>query len=273
MRAFNVAAVIVRLAFQITIIGIFMSIQSKKVIITGASSGIGKALAFEYAKRGFDIGLCARRESELAELCQQIQQQYPQCQCYWQSLDVTDTQAVKDVIPQLQEKLGGLDVIIANAGITGVRRTGSGDLSTDERIFAVNLFGAIATIDIAAAIFKKQGYGQIVGISSFSAFRGIPGSAAYSASKAALTNYLQAVGTELSGRGIAVTCIHPGFINTDLADNMSKYPFVIDADKAANKMANAIDKKKKNITVPAWPWAALKYVMPLLPDKMMKNIF
>lgn len=247
--------------------------MSKKIIITGASSGIGRALAFEYAQRGYDIGLCARREQVLATLCQDIQQRHPQISCYWQTLDVAQTEQVKEVINQLSSKLGGLDIIIANAGITGVRRTGSGNLTTDERIFAVNLMGAIATVDAAVALFKQQKHGQVVGISSFSAFRGIPGSAAYSSSKAALSNYLQAVSTELSGRNIHISCIHPGFINTDLADNMSKYPFVISADKAARTMANAIAKKKKNITVPAWPWAALKYVMPLLPDKLMKGIF
>lgn len=247
--------------------------MTQSVIITGASSGIGKALAFEYAKRGFNIGLCARRENELQQLCNEIQQQYPQVTCQWQSLDVTNTEQVKTVINKLTTQLGGLDIMIANAGITGVRRTGSGDLSTDEKVFAVNLMGAIATIDAAVAIFKQQGHGKVVGISSFSAFRGIPGSAAYSASKAALSNYLQAVSTELHGRNINICCIHPGFINTDLADNMSKYPFVIAADKAARAMANAVAKNKKNVTVPAWPWATLKYLMPLLSDRSMKKIF
>lgn len=247
--------------------------MSQSVIITGASSGIGKALAFEYAQRGFNIGLCARREAELQQLCNDIQQQYPQVKCQWQSLDVTNNEQVTKVINELASRLGGVDIVIANAGIIGVRRTGSGDLSTDEKIFAVNLMGAIATVDAAVAIFKQQGHGKVVGISSFSAFRGIPGSAAYSASKAALSNYLQAVSTELSGRNIQVCCIHPGFINTDLADNMSKYPFVIKANKAATAMANAINKNKKNITIPAWPWAALKYLMPLLSDKAMKKVF
>lgn len=247
--------------------------MSKSVIITGASSGIGRALALEYAARGFNIGLCARREHELQALCADIKQQHPQVKCEWKTLDVTQSEQVKTVIAQLTERLGGLDIIIANAGVVGVRRTGSGDLSTDEWIYAVNLMGAIATIDAAVAKFKEQGHGTVVGISSFSAFRGIPGSAAYSSSKAALSNYLQAVGTELSGRNIKVCCIHPGFINTGLAKDMHKYPFVISAPKAANKMANAISKGKKNVTVPAWPWAVLKHVMPLLPDSVIKKIF
>lgn len=247
--------------------------MSQNVIITGASSGIGKALAFEYAKRGFNLGLCARRENELQQLCNEIQQQYPHVICKWQRLDVADLEQVKTVINELATQLGGLDIMIANAGIVGVRRTGSGDLSVDEKIFAVNLMGAIATIDAAVAIFKQQSHGTVVGISSFSAFRGIPGSAAYSASKAALSNYLEAVRTELYGHNINVCCIHPGFINTDLADGMSKYPFVISADKAARTMANAVAKSKQNTAVPAWPWAALKHLMPLLPDSVIRKIF
>lgn len=247
--------------------------MAKKIIITGASSGIGRALAFEYAKRGFDLGVCARREAELESLCHSIKQQYPKVKTYWHKLDVADSASVKPAINALKEQLGGLDIIIANAGIIGVRRTGNGELSTDERIFAVNLHGAIATIDAAVAIFRAQKHGQVVGISSFSAFRGIPGSAAYSASKAALSNYLQAVSTELNNKNIQVTCIHPGFIKTELADNMDKYPFVIPAKRAARLMANAISRHKKNVIVPAWPWAILKHVMPLLPDSVIKKVF
>lgn len=247
--------------------------MSKNIIITGASSGIGKALAFEYAKRGYNLGLCARRESELQALTDAIKQQYPQQTCLWEKLDVTQLENVLPVFESLTARLGGLDIVIANAGVVGVRRTGNGDFATDKKIFDVNLYGAIATVDAATALFRKQKHGHIVGISSFSAFRGIPGSAAYSSSKAALSNYLQAVGTELSGKGIQVSCIHPGFIKTDLSPGMEKYPFVIAADKAAAVMANAIEKKKKNVTVPAWPWAVLKHLMPLLPDNIVKKVF
>src|SRR5690554_8210080 len=100
--------------------------------------------------------------------------------------------------------------------------------------------GAIATVDAAVAIFKDQGHGQIVGISSFSAFIGILGSAAYSASNAGCSYYLQAARTELCNRNIQVTCIHPRFIQTDLSPNMEKYPFVIKPDEADKVMARSI---------------------------------
>ena len=247
--------------------------MTKRIIITGASSGIGEALAYELASQGNHLALCARREEELKDLCGKLKDKYPNGEFIWETLDVSQLDQVGPTIHKLKDRLGGLDTLVANAGVVGVRATGSGELDKDQWIFNVNLMGAIATIDAAAAIFKEQKHGHLVGISSFSAYVGIPGSAAYSASKAAISNYLQAVRTELCNRKIQVTCIHPGFIETNLSPNMDKYPFVIKADLAAKKMANAINKKKKDVTVPAWPWAILKHVLPLLPDSALKKVF
>jgi short-subunit dehydrogenase len=248
--------------------------MTKSVVITGASSGIGAALAREFASRGYNIALCARRVEKLESLKQELSQNHSNIQVISAALDVNELDTVPSVLNALKSSLGNIDIVIANAGITGVRRTGSGDLTIDKSILQTNLFGAIATVDAAVAIFREQGFGQIVGMSSFSAFRGIPGSAAYSASKAALTNYLQAVGTELyRKKDIKVTVIHPGFIRTEIDDNIDKFPFVIDADKAARTMANAIEKGKSDIVVPSWPWAILRSVMPKLPESVVAKIF
>jgi short-subunit dehydrogenase len=248
--------------------------MTKNVVITGASSGIGAALAHEFASRGYNIALCARRIEKLESLKNTLSEKYSNITVMTSALDVNDLATVPTVLSEIKSSLGNLDIVIANAGITGVRRTGSGDLSIDKSILQTNLFGAIATVDAAVAIFREQGFGQIVGMSSFSAFRGIPGSAAYSASKAALTNYLQAVGTELyRKKDIKVTVIHPGFIRTEIDDNIDKFPFVIDADKAARTMANAIEKGKSDIVVPSWPWAILRSVMPKLPESVVAKIF
>lgn len=248
--------------------------MAKSVIITGASSGIGAALAHEFANRGYNIALCARRVEKLEALQQALIQKNSNLQIITAALDVNALDTVPVVLNDIKTRLGNIDIVVANAGITGVRRTGSGDLSVDKSIMQTNLFGAIATIDAAVAIFREQGFGQIVGMSSFSAFRGIPGSAAYSASKAALTNYLQAVGTELyRKKDIKVTAIHPGFIRTEIDDNIDKFPFVIDADKAANTMFNAIEKGKTDIVVPSWPWAILRKVMPKLPESIIAKVF
>jgi len=248
--------------------------MTKSVVITGASSGIGAALAHEFASRGYNIALCARRIEKLESLKNTLSEKYSNITVISSALDVNELESVPIVLNDIKSSLGNLDIVIANAGITGVRRTGSGDLSIDKSILQTNLYGAIATVDAAVAIFREQGFGQIVGMSSFSAFRGIPGSAAYSASKAALTNYLQAVGTELfRKKDIKVTVIHPGFIRTEIDDNIDKFPFVIDADKAAKTMANAIEKGKSDIVVPSWPWAVLRSVMPKLPESIIAKIF
>lgn len=248
--------------------------MTKNVVITGASSGIGAALAHEFASRGYNIALCARRIEKLETLKTELSQSHSNIKVISAALDVNDLDTVPQVLNEIKTQFGHINTVIANAGITGVRRTGNGDLSIDKSIMQTNLFGAIATVDAAIAIFREQGYGHIVGMSSFSAFRGIPGSAAYSASKAALTNYLQAVGTELfRKKDIKITAIHPGFIRTEIDDNIDKFPFVIDADKAAKTMVNAIEKGKADIVVPSWPWAVLRKVIPLLPNSVMAKIF
>jgi short-subunit dehydrogenase len=248
--------------------------MTKSVVITGASSGIGAALAHEFANRGYNIALCARRIEKLESLKNTLSEKHSNITVITAALDVNELDTVPTVLSEIKSSLGNLDIVIANAGITGVRRTGSGDLTVDKSILQTNLFGAIATVDAAVAIFREQGFGHIVGMSSFSAFRGIPGSAAYSASKAALTNYLQAVGTELyRKKDIKVTVIHPGFIRTEIDDNIDKFPFVIDADKAARTMVNAIEKGKSDIVVPSWPWAILRSVMPKLPESVVAKIF
>ncbi len=248
--------------------------MTKSVVITGASSGIGAALAHEFASRGYNIALCARRVEKLESLKQELAKSNSAIKVISAALDVNELDTVPVVLKEIKASLGNVDIVIANAGITGVRRTGSGDLTVDKKVLQTNLYGAIATVDAAVAIFRKQGFGHIVGMSSFSAFRGIPGSAAYSASKAALTNYLQAVGTELyRKKDIKVTTIHPGFIRTEIDDNIDKFPFVIDADKAVKTMVNAIEKGKSDIVVPSWPWALLRKVMPKLPESVIAKIF
>lgn len=247
--------------------------EINKVLITGASSGIGKALSYALAERGVSLGLLARRIDLLNEIAQDIISQNPDVEVHCEALDVADLDSVLPALEVCAEKLGGVDCVIANAGITGVNKTGAGDFRKDQQIIQVNLLGGMATVDAAARLFRRQGHGHIVGISSVSAFRGIPGSAAYTASKAGFSNYLDAVRMELAKHGIQVTLVHPGFINTELAPNMHKYPFVISAEKAATSIVDGIFGGKRNIIVPPMPWRLVSPIMPLLPDKVFNNVF
>lgn len=245
--------------------------MTPRIIITGASSGIGKALAEEFARRGCTLGLMARRLDRLDELATKLRLQY-KVRVETAVLDVARDDTVRPAVDAMREKLGGLDIMIANAGITTINRTGSGDISRDKEVIAVNLVGAIATLDAAAKHFRAEKKGHLVGISSIAAFKPIPGSGTYSATKAALSSWLRAAGSELAKHGIAVTAIHPGFIRTELVAGMEKFPFVIEADVAARAMANAIEAKKSSVVVPAWPWKLLMPLTNMLPEKLAAKL-
>ncbi|RLU01904.1 SDR family NAD(P)-dependent oxidoreductase [Ketobacter sp.] len=245
----------------------------KSVAITGASSGIGKAIAYEFARRGANLVLLARRLELLQALADDIRAQYPALQVHCLALDVAQTETLYPTLEQAQSLLGHLDCVIANAGITGVNKTGAGDFSRDQQIIQVNLVGGMATIDAAARLFRQQGGGTAVGISSVSAFRGIPGSAAYSASKAGFSSYLDTTRIELKKHGIQVIAVHPGFVKTEIAPNMEKYPFVISAEQAARDIVDGIVKGKSNIIVPALPWSVLGRVIPFMPDAVIEKAF
>lgn len=245
----------------------------QSVAITGASSGIGKALAYEFARRGIHLALLARRMDVLAGIENDLKARFPGVTVETIALDVADTSAILPALQDAKKRLGSLDCVVANAGITGVNKTGAGDFAQDMRVIQVNLIGGMATIDAAARIFREQGRGVAVGISSVSAFKGIPGSAAYSASKAGFSSYLDTTRLELKKHHINVIAVHPGFVKTDIAPNMEKYPFVISAEKAAHAIVDGILKGTSNIIVPAMPWAVLGRVMPLLPDKVVEKAF
>ncbi len=245
----------------------------KAVAITGASSGIGEALARECARRGASVALLARRADRLEALAGELRQQYPDQRFSTRSLDVTERTALAPALEAVRAELGDLDTVMANAGLTAVNRTGAGDPARDEQVTAVNLLGGMATVDAAARIFRERGGGRILGVSSIAAFLGIPGSAAYSASKAGFTRYLHTVGMELGKHNIHITTAHPGFIKTELAPGMEKYPFVISADKGARIMVQALLRGKKDVTVPAWPWALVRRVAPLVPDALVMRAF
>ncbi len=247
------------------------SVQSKKILITGASSGIGAELARSLARRGHHLALTARRLPALQALAEELRPLRVQVEVA--ALDVCDLDAVPSTLQGLINSLGGLDIAIANAGIVAVNRTGSGHLDLDQKVMQTNYLGAIATLDAATAHFKQQGYGRLVGMSSIAAWLPIAGSGSYCASKAALTAWLNAARLELAAHKISVLSIHPGFINTEFAKNMDRYPFVISATSAAETMAPEILGSRESLIVPRWPWQVLVPVAEKLPAKWLQRFF
>lgn len=246
--------------------------MSQSVMITGASSGIGAALALELAAHGHDLALCARRQDKLSALRTAVLQQHPAIKVEIRTLDVTRYDQVSSVMDSFAEALGGLSTVVVNAGIGPGEKIGREAFTTCRRTVETNLLGAIATVDAAAGYFIARGAGHIVGISSIMAFRGLPRIAAYSASKAGMATYLNAVRPYLQRKGIAITIFYPGFIDTPLNDMLPRRPFLISAEKGARLMAAKMARKVKSATIPPWPWALVKWLLRLAPDRVIAGL-
>jgi short-subunit dehydrogenase len=238
-------------------------------IVTGATSGIGRALAFELAARGWDLGLTGRRAAMLAEVSAEIAARHGDRHVVTDAVDVSDSDAARASVRTLFARLRGVGLVVANAGVGGSHRVGAGQFAKFREIVATNLIGAMATIDAAVECWREApptGPRRIVGITSVAGFRGLPGSAAYSASKAGLSVYLEAARGELRAFGIDVVDIAPGFIDTPINRDLASRPFVIDVEDGARRIADLIERGATRTTVPVWPWTAIGWLMRSVPD-------
>jgi len=238
-------------------------------IVTGATSGIGRALALELASRGWDLGLTARRADVLDEVAGKIRGAHPNLRVALETVDVSDATAAREAVRRLFVKLGDIHLVVANAGIGGPHRVGTGQFAKSRDIVTTNLIGGMATVDAAVECWRaKVGAGprRIVGITSVAGFRGLPGSSAYSASKAGFSVYLEAARGELRGLDIDVIDIAPGFIDTPLNQDVPSRPFLIDPADGAKRIADLIEKNVRRTTVPVWPWTAIGWLMRSIPD-------
>jgi len=241
----------------------------KKILITGASSGIGRALAYELAGRGYALALTARRMETLEEIQKDIQDRHPEVAVVTHPLDVTAYESVPGVIAACAENLGGLDILFANAGISRGEKVGQGRFDKARLTIETNLLGAMAAIDAAMAHFLEQGHGHVVGVASFTAFRGMPRMASYCASKAGLAIYLESLRAEVLRKDIHVTVLYPGYIDTPLNSMLKSRPFVISAEKGAALIAGMIERRVKRSTVPVWPWCLLGRLLKWLPTSVI----
>jgi len=232
-----------------------------KVVITGASSGIGEALAREYAKQGAVLGLIARRTEALAQLKDAIP-----TTCHIYPADVRDSQAMQLAAGDFIKQQGFPDVVIANAGISGGTLTDyPQDLEAFQAIHDTNFMGMVKTFQPFLAGMRGQRSGMLVGIASISGFRGLPGASAYSASKAAAISYLESLRVELHGSGVRVLTVCPGYIATPMtANNPYPMPFIISAEAAAKKIISAIALRRKFLVIP-WQMAILGRILKILP--------
>ncbi|MBW2366314.1 MAG: SDR family NAD(P)-dependent oxidoreductase [Deltaproteobacteria bacterium] len=244
----------------------------KTILITGASSGIGKAVALEMAKRRYALALTARRIEALQDVRKEIRQTSPDAAVEVQRLDVTDDDAVFTIVGKLAQQMGGLDIIFANAGV-GLKETiGKGQFENSRKNVEVNLIGAMATVDAAVSHFLERGAGHVVGNCSVAVFRGMAGNGSYGASKAGFANYLEALRVEVYRKNIDVTVLYPGYISTELSDSLHTRPFVISPEKAATIIAYLIEKKAKSGMVPAFPWNIIGRLLKILPLSVISKL-
>lgn len=225
--------------------------KNKVVFLTGASSGIGEALALELAKRGAILGLLARRENLLRDLVAKCERKGTAAREF--PCDITDEAAVFDAAQSLRNEFGKIDVLIANAGIGGATKNAKDLLPQDfRRVIDTNLVGAVNSVSAVLPQMLERGQGQLVAISSLAGFRGLPKSAAYCSSKAAMTAYFESVRLDVQDKGVAVTIIQPGFIKTPLTSGRAnKMPFLMELEDSIPLFLRAIEKKKK---FAAFPW-------------------
>jgi short-subunit dehydrogenase len=253
------------------------------IFITGASSGIGNALAHEYAKRykntNSNIGLVGRRSEHLQILANELKNQY-QINCAIYPLDVRDSVALNEAAEDFIAKFGAPNIVIANAGVSrGTLTELKEDIAAFQAIFDINVIGMMHTFQPFIAAMKQAAQkgqsAQLVGVASVAGIRGIPGSGAYSASKAAVISYCESLRTEMQHFNIAVSTIAPGYVRTPMTElNQYKMPFLIDADVFAHKFADAVAAKKRFKIIP-WQMGIIAKIMRLIPaglwDYLMKN--
>jgi short-subunit dehydrogenase len=244
------------------------------ILITGASSGLGAEMARQFAARGHDLALCARRTERLEELRAQIATASPGRRVELRALDVTDDAQVFDVFRAFRDDFGRLDRVIVNAGLGKGAPLGTGHHDANRETAMTNFVAAIAQAEAAMEIFRAQDAGHLVLVSSMSAMRGMPKSmTVYAATKAALSHLGEGLQYELLGKPIKVTVLHCGYIASEMNERVQQQVrFMVSTEDGVRSMVDAIEKEKAHAYVPPLPWTALAPVMKHAPLPLLKRL-
>jgi len=245
----------------------------KNILITGASSGLGAGMAREFAKKGRDLALCARRTERLEELQRELLALNPAIRVSIKALDVNDYESVFTVFREFAEEFGGLDRIIVNAGIGKGKPVGTGYFWANRQTAETNFVAALAQCEAAVEIFRQQQHGQLVMISSMSAMRGMPGNiTTYAATKAGVAALTEGIRADLLRTKIKVTTLYPGYIRSEINEKVKNTPFMVDTATGCRALVAAIEKEKVEACVPAWPWNLMGLAMRNLPLKLVARM-
>ena len=243
----------------------------QRILITGASAGLGAGMARRFAGMGRDLALAARRTDRLETLRDELLAAHSGIRVEVAALDVDDPDAVAAVVPELAARLGGVDRVVVNAGIGKGASIGTGKAGINRSVLVTNLLGAHATCEAAMELFRAQGTGHLVLISSVASIRGMRGTrTAYGASKAALNALAEGIRSDVHGSGVVVSTILPGYIETDL--NVGRRGMAtVDLDTGVTALVEAIEREPVKAYVPPWPWRALGTVMRVAPLPVVRR--
>jgi len=234
-----------------------MRIAGSRIWVTGASSGIGAALARELEERGAHVAVSARRKDKLDEVADGRMLVVP--------VDVTDKEAMLAAAASIRAEFGGIDVVVLNAGAWDQVRVDRWDSEVFRRHFDVNLMGLVHGVEAVLPAMLDAHAGMIVGIASVAGYRGLPNSEAYGATKAAQINLLESLRVDLRRRGVKVQTVCPGFVKTEMTErNSFPMPFIIPAERAARYIADGIAKEKAEVVFPL-PMMLMMKTARLLP--------
>lgn len=235
--------------------------SGKVVLITGASSGIGAALARELSRRGAKLGLVARRGALLRELAASLPG--PSATA---AADVSDRHAITAAVAEIRRSLGPIDLAIANAGLSHPTRLHPINHEQIEEVIRVNLLGVIHTLNAVLPEMLERKQGHLAAVSSLAAYKGLPGAAAYCASKAGVNTYLEGLRIQLRPHGVEVTLVCPGFVETPMVSGQKRMPLLLSPDQAARRIAEALARRRKVYNFP-WPMMMLMRLAQWVPDR------
>lgn len=241
------------------------------ILITGASSGLGEGMARRFAAMDRDLALVARRTKRLKKLRDELVAAHPGIRVEVAALDIDDPDAVATVLPEVAGRLGGVDRVVVNAGIGTGAPVGMGQAAVNRAVLVTNVLGAHATCEAAMELFRAQGMGHLVLVSSVASIRGMRRTrTAYGASKAALNSLGEGIRSDVLGSGIVVSTILPGYIATGL-DVVRRGPFTVDLDTGVRALVEAIEREPVRAYVPPWPWRAIGTFLRFAPLRVIRR--
>lgn len=243
----------------------------KRAIVIGASSGIGAALVHELAHNGYRVAALARRDAKLTALCEAVNGVLGKTAVLPFTHNVTDFDTISNCFQEIVTTLGGLDLIIYNAGLMTPVSLNEYNFEKDQAMIEVNTLGAIAWLNLAAQRFETTGSGHIVGIGSIAGERGRIGSPVYNSSKAALHTYLESLRNRLTRHGVTVTTIKPGFVDTVMLENSPRTFWVISPEAAAEQIHRAVKRQKQTVYVPG-RWRLVGLVIKHIPSFIFRRL-